>query len=111
MWKIYPVHCDAALNKFYCKGNRGTLNDASKEVGLNINVEQTKYMLLSRLQNAGQNRDIKIVNIVLKCVTVQYFGTTVTNQNLIQEEIKRRQDVVVWTRLVRLMTGTCGELL
>jgi hypothetical protein len=51
-----------------------TLIDASTEVGLEINVEKTKYMLLSRHQNAGQNRDIKIANIVRKCVTVQIFG-------------------------------------
>jgi hypothetical protein len=29
------------------------LTDASEEVGLEINVEKTKYMLLSRHQNAG----------------------------------------------------------
>jgi hypothetical protein len=39
--------------------NTKTLVDASKEVGLEINVEKTKYMSLSRHQNAGQNRDIK----------------------------------------------------
>jgi hypothetical protein len=39
-----------------------TLIDASKEVGLEINVEKTKYMLLSPHQNVGQNRDIKIEN-------------------------------------------------
>jgi hypothetical protein len=33
-----------------------TLIDASKEVGLEINVEKTKYMLLSHHQNAGQNK-------------------------------------------------------
>jgi hypothetical protein len=33
--------------------NTETLIDASKEVGLEINVEKTKYMLLSRHQNAG----------------------------------------------------------
>jgi hypothetical protein len=32
-----------------------TLIGASKEVGLEINVEKTKYMLLSQ-QNVGQNR-------------------------------------------------------
>jgi hypothetical protein len=32
-----------------------TLIDASKEVGLEINIEKTKYMLLSRQQNVGQN--------------------------------------------------------
>jgi hypothetical protein len=34
-------------------------NDDSREVGLEINVEKTKYMLLSRHQNAGKNRDMK----------------------------------------------------
>jgi hypothetical protein len=40
------------------KKNTETLIDTSKEVGLEINVEKTKYMLLSCHQNAGQNRDI-----------------------------------------------------
>jgi hypothetical protein len=39
--------------------NTGTLTDASKEVGLKIITEKTKYMLLSHHQNAGQNWDIK----------------------------------------------------
>jgi hypothetical protein len=39
-----------------------TLIGASKEVGLGVNAEKTKYMLLSRHQNAGQNLDIKIAN-------------------------------------------------
>jgi hypothetical protein len=30
-----------------------TLTDASKDVGLEINIETTKYTLLSRHQNAG----------------------------------------------------------
>jgi hypothetical protein len=42
--------------------NTKTLIDASKEVGLQIHVEKTKYMLLSRHQNAGQNRGIEIAN-------------------------------------------------
>jgi hypothetical protein len=36
-----------------------TLINASKEVGLEVNVEKSKYMLVSRFQNAGQNREIK----------------------------------------------------
>jgi hypothetical protein len=49
--------------------NRDTVNkstetsiDASKEVGLEVNIEKTKYMMVSRYQNADQNHDIKIVN-------------------------------------------------
>jgi hypothetical protein len=41
--------------------------------------------------NAGQNHDIKIGNRCFKNVAqFRYLGTTITNQNLIQEEIKRR---------------------
>jgi hypothetical protein len=48
-------------------------------------------MLLSRHQNAGQNHGIKIANRSFENVAqFQYLGTTVTNQNLIQGEIKRR---------------------
>jgi hypothetical protein len=32
-------------------------SDASKEVGLEVKAENTKYMLLSHHQNAGQNHD------------------------------------------------------
>jgi hypothetical protein len=31
-----------------------------RRFGLEINVEKTKYMLLSHHQNAGGNRDIKV---------------------------------------------------
>jgi hypothetical protein len=44
------------------KKNTETSTEASKEVGLEIDVEKTKYMLLSRHQNVGRNRDIKIAN-------------------------------------------------
>jgi hypothetical protein len=43
--------------------NTQNLIDASKEGGLEINVDKTKHMLLSRHQNVGQNRNIKIANI------------------------------------------------
>jgi hypothetical protein len=48
-------------------------------------------MLLYRHQNVGQNRDMKIANRSFENVLqLKYLGATVTNQNLIQEEIKRR---------------------
>jgi hypothetical protein len=42
--------------------NTGTLTDASKDAGLEINVEKTKYMLLSCHKNVHPNWDIKIAN-------------------------------------------------
>jgi hypothetical protein len=73
------------------KKNTQTLIDASKEVGLEVNTEKTNYISLSHHQNAGQNHDIKIANRCFDNVAqFKYFGTTVTDQNLILEEIKRR---------------------
>jgi hypothetical protein len=71
--------------------NTETLIDASKEVGLEVNIEKTKYVLVSRDQNAGQNREIKIGNRHFENVSqFKRLRTTVTNQNLIQDKIKRR---------------------
>jgi hypothetical protein len=73
--------------------NTETLIDASKEVGLEVNIDKTKYMLVSRDQNAGQTRDIKIGNRSFENVLqFKCLGTTVTNQNLIQADIKRRMN-------------------
>jgi hypothetical protein len=56
-----------------------------------VNVEKTKCMLVPRDQNAGQTREIKIGNRSFENVSqLKNLGTTVRNQNLIQEEIKRR---------------------
>jgi hypothetical protein len=46
---------------------------------------------MSRQQNAEQNHNIKIGNRCFENVAqFKYFGITVTTQNLIQDEIKRR---------------------
>jgi hypothetical protein len=73
------------------KKNTEMLTDASKEVGLEINTEKTKYMLLPHHQNAGQNHGMRLATRSFEnAAHFKYFGTTVTNQHLIQEEIKRR---------------------
>jgi hypothetical protein len=73
--------------------NTQTLIDASKELGPEVNTGETKYMLLSRQQNAGQNHGVKIAS---KCskneAQFKYLETTISNQNLNQEEIKRRMN-------------------
>jgi hypothetical protein len=56
------------------KKNMETLVDDSKEVGLEINVEKTKYMLLSHHQNVSQNRDIKIENSLKMCHSSNIWG-------------------------------------
>jgi hypothetical protein len=43
-----------------------------KKVGLEINVEKTKYMLPSHHQKVGKNRDIKIGNRSFENVLPQY---------------------------------------
>jgi hypothetical protein len=78
-------------NKDTIKKNTETLIDAGIEVGLEINVEKIKHMVLCHHQNVGQNQDIKIANRSFENVPqFKYLGSTVTNQNLILEEIKRR---------------------
>jgi hypothetical protein len=73
------------------KKNIETLIYASKEVGLEIHVEKTKYVLLSRHQNVGQNENIKTANRSFENVShFKYWGTTVSIQNLIQKKKKFR---------------------
>jgi hypothetical protein len=73
------------------KENTETFIDASKEVGLEVNAEKSKHMLLSLHQNAGRNHNIKTDNRSFENVSqFKYLRTTLTNQNLIQEEVKRK---------------------
>jgi hypothetical protein len=71
--------------------NTKALLDASKEVGLEVNPEKTKYMLVSRCQKAGQRQSIKTGNRSFESVAkFKYLETTLTDQNCIHEEIKSR---------------------
>jgi hypothetical protein len=59
--------------------------------GLEVNFDRTKYMVVSRDQMAGRSHNIKIDNSSFQRVEVfKYFGTTLTNKNSIQGEIKSR---------------------
>ena len=61
----------------------------SKEKSLEVNTKKTMYMVMSREDNAGQNRNIKTRNKSFKRTKqFRYLGKTLTNHNSIQEEIK-----------------------
>ena len=52
-------------------------------------VYKTKYMFMSRDQNAGRSYSMKIDNSSIERVEeFKYLGTTLTNRNSNQEEIK-----------------------
>jgi hypothetical protein len=73
------------------KENSETFLKASRAIGLEINAEKTKYMIMSHHPNSGQNQNIKIVNEVFESVaTFKYLGMTLTNQSDIHHEIKSR---------------------
>ncbi|KAJ4443147.1 hypothetical protein ANN_04797 [Periplaneta americana] len=51
------------------RDDTGILLEASKEIGLEVNPEKTKYMIVSRDQNIVQNGNIKIGNLSFeKCI-------------------------------------------
>jgi hypothetical protein len=62
------------------KGNSETLLEASRDIGLEINAEKTKYMIMSRHPNSGQNQNIRIANESFENVEkFRYLGTTLSN--------------------------------
>jgi hypothetical protein len=59
------------------KKNTETLLEVSRDVGLEISAEKTKYMIMSCHQNSGQNQNIRIANESFKNVSkFKYLGMT-----------------------------------
>jgi len=53
------------------------LLEASREVGLEVNTEKIKYMVMSRHQNAGQNHSLFITNkYFVNVAKFKYLRTT-----------------------------------
>jgi len=64
---------------------------ASKEIGLEVKADKTKYVVMSGDQNAGRSHSVNTDSSSFEWVEeFKYLGTTLTNQNSIQEEIKSR---------------------
>ena len=73
------------------KENRKALVVASKQTGLEVDADKTKYMVMSRYQKAVRSHSMKTENSSFERVEeFKYLGTTLTNQNSIREEIKSR---------------------
>jgi hypothetical protein len=86
--------------------NTEALLDASMEVGLEVNPEKTKYMLVSRCQNAGQRQSTNIGNMSLESVEkFKYLGETLTDKSCIHEEIKSRLEYFVIPAAVQECKG------
>ena len=73
------------------KKNSAPLVVASKEIILEVNADKTKYMVMSQDQYAGHSHSMKIDNSFFQRMEeFKYLGTTLTDQNFLQEEIKSR---------------------
>ena len=73
------------------KENAEALVAATREIGLEVSAYKTKYMVMSRDQNTGQNHSVMSDNSTFERVEeFKYLGTTLGNQNSITEEIKSR---------------------
>jgi len=73
------------------KKNKETLVVASEETEREVNADKSNYMVMSGGQNAGLSQSIKTDNSSHERVEqFKYLGTTLTNQNSVQEEITSR---------------------
>jgi len=59
--------------------------------GLEVSADKSKYMVMSRDQNAGQNHSVRFDNSTFERVEeFKYLGTILKIQNSIREELKSR---------------------
>ena len=76
------------------KENAEALLAATREIEMEVGVDKTKYMVMSRDQNAGRIQSLRNENSTFERVDeFKYLGTTLTNQNSILEEIKEQNEV------------------
>jgi hypothetical protein len=73
------------------KEDTKSLLEASRDVGLEIKAEKTKYVIMYHHLNSGQKQNIRIANESFENVaTFKYLGMTLTDQNDIHDKIKSR---------------------
>ena len=87
---LYNILCNADDDNILggsihtLKENAEALVAATREIGLKVSADKTKYMVMSRDQNARQNHMVRIDNVTFERVEeFKYLGTTLTIQNSI----------------------------
>ena len=69
------------------KKNAETLVAATKEIGLEVNADKTKYVIISRDQTAGRSHSMKFDNSSIERVEeFKYLGTL--NQNSFRKKLR-----------------------
>ena len=72
------------------KENAEALIVASKEIGLEVNADKTKYMVMSGDQNVGQSHNIKTDNSSFESVKeFKYLGITLKIKILFRKKLRR----------------------
>ena len=96
------------------KENAEALVVATKEIELEVNADRTKYMVMSRDRNAGRGHSVKIDNSSIERLEeFKYLGTTLTDQNSFQEEIKSRLklgNIAIIPYRICCLPGCCPKL-
>ena len=69
--------------------NAEALVAVTREIGLEVSADKTKYMVMSRDQNVGRIHSVRIDNNTFESVEdFKYLGTVLTHQISIAKEIK-----------------------
>jgi len=72
------------------KENAEALVAATWEIRLEVSADKTKYMVMSRDQNAGRNHSVRIDNNTFERVEeFKYLGTTLRNQILLRKKLEQ----------------------
>jgi hypothetical protein len=73
------------------KKNTEALVVASKGIGLEVNADKTKYMVMCQDHSVGQSHRMRTDSSSFERVErFKYVGKTIRNPNSVQEEIKSR---------------------
>jgi len=90
-WSMLNILTSILCENITVRKNTEALLEASREAGLEVNKRKLLYIVMSRQQNAEQNRNLLIAKKSFEnAANFEYFRMTVINKNCICNEIKSR---------------------